>query len=438
MMKHYANIAYRGVNMNNLAIIGLQWGDEGKGKIIDLLAERFDIIARFQGGHNAGHTVYLDGYKVVLHLIPSGIFWKHTTCVIGNGVVIDMRALKSEIDEIEKLGIKLEHRLLISKKAHLIFPYHQIFERTSEEALAERKIGTTLKGVGPAYQDKYARRGIYIADIENLQYFKEKLNLNLEFYKPFLKVQKEELMDAIVNEVLHLRPFLLPYLYDISMYLIDKMEVGEKILFEGAQGTMLDIDHGTYPFVTSSSTISGGVCTGLGLSPKCLDKILGVSKAYTTRVGGGVFPTEIFTEEAAVIRDRGKEYGATTGRPRRCGWIDLVALKYACKINGCDCIAITKLDVLDIFDRIKVCVAYQYKGEIITDFPSELWLLQECKPVFKDMHGWRSTTHGLPDLSQLPAKAKEYLNSIEDYIECRIALLSTGPERKQTITISEI
>jgi len=424
--------------MANLAIIGMQWGDEGKGKIIDMLAERFDIIARFQGGHNAGHTVYLDGYKMVLHLIPSGIFWKHTTCVIGNGVVIDLRALKSEIDEIEKLGIKLERRLLISKKAHLIFPYHQIFERSSEESLAERKIGTTLKGVGPAYQDKYARRGICISDLENLQHFEEKLKMNLEFYKPYMKVQINELKDAIMNEIVHLRPIILPFICDISMYLIDKMEVGEKILFEGAQGTMLDIDHGTYPFVTSSSTIAGGICTGLGLSPKCIGKILGISKAYTTRVGGGVFPTEIFTEEAAVIRDRGKEYGATTGRPRRCGWIDLVALKYACKINGCDAVTITKLDVLDIFDHIKICVAYQYKGEVITDFPSELWMLQECKPVYKNMPGWRTDTHGLADAHKLPAKTKEYLHALEDYIECKIALLSTGPERQQTITLSEI
>ncbi len=424
--------------MSNLAIIGLQWGDEGKGKIVDVLSQHFDIIARFQGGHNAGHTIYVDDRKIVLHLIPSGILWKHTTCVIGNGVVIDLKALKSEISALESYGIKLEHRLLISKKAHLIFPYHITYENQREEELGNNKIGTTLRGIGPAYEDKFGRRGIYIADIENLQYFKERLSLNIDYYRNYFKANKEEIIEAILNEIINYRTYIIPYLSDISMYLIDKMEVGDKVLFEGAQGTMLDIDHGTYPFVTCSNTIAGSICNGLGISPKKVGKIMGVCKAYTTRVGSGVFPTEIATEEAEIIRQRGKEYGATTGRPRRCGWIDLVALKYACSINGCDAIAITKMDVLDIFKNIKICVAYQYKNEIITDFPSELWVLKECKPIYKEINGWCSSTYSLDDYNKIPKQAKDFLKAIEDYLNCEIAIISTGPSRKDTIYIKNI
>lgn len=438
IMVRYNNQNKEGCFMNNLAIIGLQWGDEGKGKIVDLLAERYDIIARFQGGHNAGHTVYLDGKKVVLHLIPSGIFWKHTTCVIGNGVVIDLRALKKEMDELESIGIRLEHKLLISKKAHLIFPYHLLFEQKMEEALGSHKIGTTLKGIGPAYEDKFGRRGILISDIENIQTIKDKLNLALDFYAHYIDINKERLLEDIINEIIHFRPFILPYLCDVPMYLMDKMDVGESILFEGAQGTMLDIDHGTYPFITCSNTTAGGICTGLGISPNKIHKVLGISKAYTTRVGAGVFPSEILSSEADIIREKGNEYGSTTGRPRRCGWLDLVALKYACKINGCDSIAITKLDVLDIFDSIKLCIAYQYKGEIITDFPSENWILQDCKPIYREMPGWKENTHSLTDKDKIPEKAKDYLRAIEDFIECEISILSTGPQRQETIFLKAI
>jgi len=424
--------------MSNLAIIGLQWGDEGKGKVVDVLAQNYDIIARFQGGHNAGHTVYKDDRKLVLHIIPSGILWKHTTCVVGNGVVIELRSLKSELLTLQELGVKLEQRLLISKRAHLIFPYHLTYERYREEELGNNKIGTTLKGIGPAYEDKIGRRGIYIADIENIQLLKEKLSLNIDYYKNYYKVNKEEILEAILSEVIELKPFVEPYLSDVTMYLIDKMEVGDKVLFEGAQGTMLDIDHGTYPFVTCSNTIAGGVCTGLGISPKRVNKILGVCKAYTTRVGGGIFPTEIHTPEAEIIRERGKEYGATTGRPRRCGWIDLVALKYACAINGCDAIAITKMDILDTFSTIKICIAYQYSNEIITDFPSESWILKECVPVYKDVPGWNSNTYGITDYKKIPDAAKNYLHAIEDYLNCEIALLSTGPGRNHVIFLKDI
>ncbi|OGF62739.1 MAG: adenylosuccinate synthase [Candidatus Fischerbacteria bacterium RBG_13_37_8] len=422
----------------NLAIVGLQWGDEGKGKIVDVLSEKYDIIARFQGGHNAGHTVYIDKEKVILHLIPSGILWKHTTCVIGNGVVIDLKALKSEMSMLENLGVSLERRLLISKKAHLIFPYHVTYENQCEESLAEKKIGTTMRGVGPSYEDKIGRRGIQIADIENLQYLKEKLSLNIDYYKHYYRVNKNEILEAMLNEIVHVRPHIVPYLADVTMYLTDKMEVGDKILFEGAQGTMLDIDHGTYPYVTSSSTVSGGICTGLGISPTKIGSILGIMKAYVTRVGGGVFPTEIYTNEAEIIRQKGKEYGATTGRPRRCGWLDLVALKYACTINGCESLAVTKLDVLDDFDKIKICVAYQHKNEILTDFPSELWILQECTPVYKEIPGWKTNTHSLKNYDDVPLQAKNYLKAIEDYLGCSIALLSNGPTRKDIITVKGI
>lgn len=424
--------------MSNLAIIGLQWGDEGKGKIVDVLAEHFDIIARYQGGHNAGHTVYIDERKIVLHLVPSGILRKHTTCVIGNGVVIDLKALKSEMDALENLGIKLERRLLISKRAHLIFPYHIKYETQREDELGNNKIGTTLRGIGPAYEDKFGRRGILISDIENLQFLKEKISLNIDYYRNYYKVNKEEILEAILNEIINIRPYIVPYLTDVTMYLIDKMEVGDKVLFEGAQGTMLDIDHGTYPFVTSSNTLSGGVSTGLGISPKKIGKIIGVSKAYATRVGGGIFPTEIHTSEAQIIRQRGKEYGATTGRSRRCGWIDLVALKYACSINGCDAIAITKIDVLDAFPSIKICVAYQYKNEIITDFPAELWVLKDCKPIYKELPGWNCNTYGITDYNKMPSQTKNYLHAIEDYLNCQISIISTGPSRENIIFLNDV
>ncbi|MCP2604994.1 adenylosuccinate synthase [Candidatus Aminicenantes bacterium AH-873-B07] len=425
--------------MPNLLIVGTQWGDEGKGKIVDLLTSAFDIIARYQGGHNAGHTVFVKGRKIVLHLIPSGILHPKKLCIIGNGVVIDPKAFFHEINELKKLGIYIDDNLIVSKGAHLILPYHVLIEKTFEEKKGEKKIGTTCRGIGPAYEDKAARIGIKAGDFLNLNILKEKIFRNVEEKNKILSLYNQSPLnpEAIFNEYKNYSEKMKKYVKDTAWILNKKIEEGKTVLFEGAQGTLLDIDHGTYPYVTSSTPTSGGVCAGLGISPDKINGILGVTKAYTTRVGMGPFPTEIFDWRGEILQRNGNEFGATTGRPRRCGWFDAVAVKYSLKINGIKNIALTKIDVLDNLDEIKICISYKYKGEILNTFPTEDWILNEVEPVYKKFKGWKKKTKGIIDFNSLPLLAKDYIKAIEDLIEAEVTLISTGVERKDTIIKSK-
>jgi adenylosuccinate synthase len=392
--------------MSNLAIIGAQWGDEGKGKIVDLVSLHFDIVARYQGGHNAGHTVVIEGKSYVLQLIPSGMFRGGKHGVIGNGVVIEPTALLAEIHRMEEAGFSFQNRLHISDRAHLILPHHKWREQESEKKQA---IGTTMRGIGPSYEDKAGRR---------LRDLYEGNSQTDEFLKQISTFQNE----------------IKKYICHCSSFLSDAMHQGKSLLFEGAQGTMLDVDHGTYPFVTSSSCAAGGIAAGLGIGPGAVDKVLGISKAYVTRVGGGPLPTELNNQTGELIRQRGKEFGAVTGRPRRCGWLDLVALKYAVQINGLDALCITKLDILDALDEIQLCTGYRSKdGSEVKDFPASLDQLAECTAVYKKFDGWKSFTFAIRKLEDVPQQARKYLQFIEEYLQVPIAMLSTSPERDDTI-----
>ncbi len=420
--------------MGNIAIIGAQWGDEGKGKIVDLLAPSFDIVARYQGGNNAGHTVRVGGDKIVLHLIPSGILHKHVTSVIGNGVVISLPTLEQEINSLRQKGIEIGDNLKISKYAHVILPYHLQWEKYSEEKRGKLRIGTTHKGIGPCYEDKYGRRGIRMKDLLDEQLLRSKLEVALnEKYSSF-HLDLEKLVSFCLD---YGRKFE-SYLEDTSLYLNEKIKEGKRILFEGAQGTLLDVDFGTYPFVTSSNSSAAGIASGLGISPKQVHTIVAVAKVYTTRVGSGPFPTEEKGTVGELLREKGHEYGSTTGRPRRCGWLDLVALRYASMINDFDYIALTKIDVLDGFDEIKVAVAYSYKGSRLETFPPEPEILQEVKPVYRTFKGWKDRTRGAKELSQLPQQARDYIKFIEDFLERPIWLISTGPSREEYITLRDL
>jgi len=421
--------------MANLLVLGTQWGDEGKGKIIDLLAPSFDVVARYQGGHNAGHTVYVSGKKVVLHLIPSGILHRGKLCIIGNGVVIDPKAFLDEVEELKKYGAEIDDNIVISKKAHLILPYHSLLEGITEERRGAKKIGTTCRGIGPSYEDKMARRGIRAGDLLDLSILKEKIEENVEEKNVYFAHYDKPLLDSkkIYEEYASYASRIRKYIKDVSFLLNEKIREGKSILFEGAQGTLLDIDHGTYPYVTSSSSTAGGVCTGLGLSPLQINSILGVTKAYTTRVGSGPFPTEIFDERGKFLLERGNEFGATTGRPRRCGWFDAVAVSYSCRLNGIDQIALTKPDVLDDFEEIMVCVGYKYKGDLLHNFPPENWILDKITPQYKKVRGWRKEIRKIADFPSLPQAFKDYLKLIEDCIKAKIVIVSTGMERKDTI-----
>jgi len=421
--------------MANLLVIGTQWGDEGKGKIIDLLTPPFDVVARYQGGHNAGHTVCVRGKKVVLHLIPSGILRTHKLCVIGNGVVIDPKAFLEEIKELKKFGAVIDDNLVVSKGAHLIFPYHSLMEKISEERRGTGKIGTTLRGIGPSYEDKAARRGIRAGDLLDLSVLKEKIEKNIEEKNVYLDLYHLPRLDPadIFEEYAGYASKMKKYINDVSLLLDEKIKQGKSILFEGAQGVLLDIDHGTFPYVTSSNSTAGGVCTGLGISPEKIHSVLGVSKAYTTRVGGGPFPTEIADERGRMLLERGNEFGATTGRPRRCGWFDAVAVSYSCRLNGIHRIALTKIDVLDELEEIQVCVGYKYKGELLQSFPTESWILEKVIPRYKEIKGWRTSTRGMTDFSALPQAFRDYLSLIEDLLEVKVSIISTGTERRDTI-----
>lgn len=420
-------------------IVGAQWGDEGKGKIVDLLSEQVDIVARYQGGANAGHTIVIDGEQYILHLVPSGILHENTICVIGNGVVIDPLALLEEIEFLKSKGISVDGRLWISHRAHLIMPYHKLLDQAKESKDADRKIGTTGRGIGPAYVDKVNRMGIRIVDLLDRDTLEEKLRTNIKEKNEILKKiykEKEIDVDQIINEYLDFDKKIDPYIKDVSTFLNESLKDGKQILLEGAQGTLLDIDFGTYPYVTSSNPTSGGACAGVGIGPTKIESVLGVIKAYTTRVGMGPFPTEIGDEEDFDLRDLGGEYGATTGRPRRCGWFDALIAKFAVQVNGLDSFALTKLDVLDTLEEVKVCVAYKYQGKTITTFPSEMRILENCEPVYESFPGWQKPTSGIRSYQDLPANAKAYLDAIKNLTQTDFSIISVGSGREQTILMS--
>jgi len=421
----------------NLVVLGAQWGDEGKGKIVDLLTPHFSIVARYQGGHNAGHTVYVNGTKFVLRLIPSGILHPGVTCVIGNGVVVDPAALFAEVDELAKSGIEVGNRIVISDKAHLILPYHRDLDLLSEARRGERKIGTTSRGIGPAYEDKIARRGIRVGDLADPKGLEQNVRDNVTARN---RLVQDNTMDwkPVLDQLLRHAERMRPMVRDVSVMLSDAMRDGRPILLEGAQGTLLDIDHGTYPYVTSSNASIGGVCTGLGIPPRAIGGVLGVVKAYTTRVGEGPLPTELFGDMGNRLRESGNEYGAVTGRPRRCGWYDAVAVRYAARINGLDGLALTKLDVLDRLERIDICTSYRCQGRTITDFPSDVGLLAQCEPVYESMPGWSAPTAGVRTFEQLPEAARKYIARLEEVSGVRAAIVSTGSERDDTIVRDDV
>jgi len=416
----------------NLAVLGAQWGDEGKGKIVDLLAPRFDMVARYQGGHNAGHTVYVNNRKFVLRLIPSGILHPGVTCVIGNGVVVDPSALFAEIDELQAAGVDIGTRLKISDKAHVILPYHRDLDLLAEARRGERKIGTTSRGIGPAYEDKIARRGIRIGDLADPPTLEQNVRDNVTARN---RLVHDSTMDwrPVLERLLEQGARLRPWVCDVSLLLFEATRAGRTVLFEGAQGTLLDIDHGTYPYVTSSNATVGGVCTGLGVSPRTVGTVLGVVKAYTTRVGEGPLPTELLDDRGQRLRDTGNEYGAVTGRPRRCGWYDAVAVRYSARVNGLDAVALTKLDVLDGLERIEICTAYRCGSQVITEFPSDLAQLARCEPVYESMPGWSTPTKGATSWSDLPENARGYIARLEEVSGVPAAIVSTGSARDETI-----
>ena len=424
--------------MANLLVLGTQWGDEGKGKIVDLLTPAFDIVARYQGGHNAGHTVYVRGRKIVLHLIPSGILRPATLCVIGNGLVLSPAAFFKEAADLEAQGIGVgPERIAVSRGAHLIMPWHPLVERISEDRRGEKKIGTTCRGIGPAYEDKTARLGIRAADLADLRVLREKIAENIVAKDPVLRAFGLPPLDAeaVCEEYAGWAEKLVPYIRDVPELLHERTARGEKILFEGAQGVLLDIDHGTYPFVTSSSSTAGGAATGLGVAPKAIHGVLGITKAYTTRVGGGPFPTELADETGKRIAACGDEFGASTGRPRRCGWFDAVAVRYACRTNGVDRIALTKPDVLAGLGEIAVCTGYRHKGVLLKSFPTESWVLEEVVPEYRTLPGWPDSLHGADELGALPSTFVDYVHVLEDLVETRVGIVSTGVERRDTVLI---
>ena len=419
----------------NVCVLGAQWGDEGKGKIVDLLTPNFSVVARYQGGHNAGHTVYVRGQKFVLHLIPSGILHPGVTCVIGNGVVVDPQALFAEIDQIATLGIDVTGRLLVSDKAHLILSYHRELDVLAEARRGERKIGTTSRGIGPAYEDKVARRGVRVGDLGNMSDdgpLASAIRENVAARNRLVGNGDLKAAD-LLDDLRKLWPRLRPLVTDASVFLDTAMRAGQRVMFEGAQGTLLDIDHGTYPFVTSSNSTAGGACTGLGLGPKAIGTVLGVAKAYTTRVGEGPLPTELTGAMGERLRETGQEYGASTGRPRRCGWFDAVAVRYAARVNGLDALAITKLDVLDGMEELQVCTAYRCDGRTVTEMPSEVSQLAACEPIYETLPGWSQPTLGVTKFDDLPANAKKYIARLEEISGVPAAIVSTGSDRDHTI-----
>ncbi|MEJ2615317.1 MAG: adenylosuccinate synthase [Ignavibacteriaceae bacterium] len=422
--------------MNVTVLVGSQWGDEGKGKIVDILSEKVDIVARYQGGANAGHTVEIGDKQFILHLIPSGILRENVICVIGNGVVIDPSALLQEIELLEKNNIKVNGRLFISHNAHLIMPYHKLLDSISESG--ENKIGTTGRGIGPCYIDKYARKGIKIVDLLNRKVLEEKIRLNLKEKNNLLKkvYNHDELdVEAIIKEYQEFDKTIDKYVKDVPSFLNNAINEGKSVLMEGAQGALLDVDHGTYPYVTSSSPTSGGACIGTGIPPNKITQIVGIVKAYTTRVGNGPFPTELVDETGEKLRKAGAEYGATTGRPRRCGWFDAFLVKYSAMINGIDYVAITKLDVLGIFDEIKVCIGYEVNGKRLKSFPTDVNKLADVKPVYDTLPGWKTDISSCKSYPDLPEETKNYLSFLSKHAGIKINIISVGPKRTQTFFV---
>ena len=421
--------------MPNIVVVGAQWGDEGKGKVIDLLTPDYHYIVRYQGGHNAGHTVVVGQEKFILHLVPSGILHKDKICIIGNGVVVDPKALIDERAVLNSKGVDTEGRLFVSEQAHVIFPYHRTIDELKEIKKGKLKIGTTKKGIGPCYADKVARSGIRIIDLLNQKVFAEKLRQNLTEKNAILKTLygfDGFSFDDIYTDYIKYIGIIKGYVADTSLMLNEAMRKKKSIIFEGAQGALLDLDYGTYPFVTSSNTTAGGACTGAGIGPTKINKVIGIVKAYTTRVGEGPFPTEFPGDLMKKIRTKGGEYGATTGRPRRCGWFDAILVKRAIIVNGIKEIVVTKLDVLDELPKIKICTAYRYKEKIYENFPKDLEALEGCEPIYREYDGWQKDTTNIRSFIKLPRNAKTYLKEIQKLLKTKIVLISVGSERKQT------
>ena len=424
--------------MSTLIVVGSQWGDEGKGKITDLLSEEADIIVRYQGGCNAGHTVVKGDEQYIFHLIPSGILHQGVKCLIGNGVVIDPQYLLQEIESLKKKNIEIDDNLFIDFKAHVVLPYHKTLDKIKETKRGKDKIGTTKRGIGPAYVDKIARTGIRMIDMIDGKSLSKKIEINLKekndiFEKLYgLKISNQEKKD-ILKKYIEYGQLLKKYVTDVSLYLNQAINEDKKILFEGAQGTLLDVDHGTFPYVTSSNPIAGGACIGTGIGPTKIDRVMGITKAYTTRVGRGPFPTEMQGELEEYTRQKGGEFGATTGRPRRCGWFDAVLVNYAVRINGMDSMVLTKIDVLSDFEKIKICTSYKYNGETIKEFPINLEILENCIPVYKEMEGWKRDISQITKYGYLPQQLKAYIRRIEELVRTKVVIISVGPKRSQTI-----
>ena len=419
-------------------IVGTQWGDEAKAKVVDFLAASAEIVVRFQGGANAGHTVIVGKEEFIFHLIPAGIVHPGKICIIGNGVVIDPAELVREINDIKNRGMEVKDRLLISQNAHLVMPYHKLLDKIEEEAKGAGKIGTTGRGIGPAYRQKFARTGIRLVDLLDKELFRKKLFNNIREYNAILtQIYELDPIDEaeILDEYLEFDSFIDPYVHDVSVFLNRAIEEGRDILFEGAQGSLLDVDHGTYPYVTSSNTIAGAACTGSGIGPTKIDEVVGVMKAYTTRVGNGPLPTEFSGEFADKMRELGGEYGATTGRPRRCGWFDSVVGRLSVRLNGISSIALTKLDVLDTLSEIKICTSYSHDGKTYENFPTRLRALQECEPVYETLPGWETSTSSIRSFDDLPPNAQAYLNRISEVVGAKIKLISVGSDRMETIVV---
>jgi adenylosuccinate synthase len=422
--------------MPNIVIAGAQWGDEGKGKIVDLLCERFEVVARYNGGHNAGHTVLIEGRQYVLHLLPSGILRPGVLCVMGNGMVIDPWALEREVAELVERGVEVGDNLVISDRAHLILPHHRALEALNEEQRGSRRLGTTLRGVGPAYEDKAGRRGLRVADLRRPEALPGKLAEARRHYEALCRgagIGPEVDWEVLVAELAGFGERLAPRIRDTSEVLHRQLAHGYSILFEGAQATMLDIDQGSYPFVTSSSAVTGGVAAGLGIPPTCVDGALGIAKAYSTRVGAGPFPSELTDALGESIREKGAEYGASTGRPRRCGWFDAAVVRASVRINGFDALALTKLDVLDGLDEIRICVGYRVDGATLEAPPADLDVLERCEPVFETLPGWKESSTGTKVYGELPERARGYIDRVSELVGAPVGIVSTGPNRHETL-----
>lgn len=421
-------------------IIGAQWGDEGKGKLVDLLSEKADVVARCQGGSNAGHSIIIDGEKYILHLVPSGILHPHTVCFIGNGVVIDPAVLIEEIEFLESKSVNVRDRLFVSSQAHLVLPFHKMLDCIRETSSGAVKIGTTGRGIGPAYSDKVSRMNLRIEDFLHYDVFKEKYSLRLaEVVRRYPEVEgiQPDDFQKIIDEDFQRGQQIVPLIRDVSPDLNRAISEKKNILIEGAQGTLLDIDLGTYPFVTSSNSVSGGACTGLGIGPTKINRVIGVIKAYTTRVGLGPFPTELTDDFGAELRQLGGEYGATTGRPRRCGWFDVLIAKYAARVNGIESFVLTKLDVLDTIAEIKICTGYRYGDELLTEFPTDLSVLDECTPIYESFTGWQEPITEMTTYEELPLQAKAYISRLEELCGIKFTIISVGPDRKNTIFLND-